>query len=51
MSARSFFDTNVLVYTDDKASATKWRSALALLAEHTRSGSGVISMQVVQEYV
>jgi predicted nucleic acid-binding protein len=50
MSARSFFDINVLVYTDDKASPTKRRSALALVAEHRRSGSGVVSMQVLQEY-
>jgi predicted nucleic acid-binding protein len=49
MSARSFLDSNVLVYTDDKASPTKRRSALAL-AEHRRSGSGVVSMQVLQEY-
>jgi predicted nucleic acid-binding protein len=50
MSARSFSYTNVLVYTDDKASATKRHSALALVAEHRRSGSGVVSMQVLQEY-
>jgi predicted nucleic acid-binding protein len=50
MSARSFFDTNVLVYTDDKTSATKRRSALALVPEHRRSGSGVVSIQVLQEY-
>jgi predicted nucleic acid-binding protein len=50
MSARSFFDTNVLVYTDDKASPTKRRRALALVAEHRRGGSGVVSMQVLQEY-
>jgi predicted nucleic acid-binding protein len=50
MSARSFLDSNVLVYTDDKASPSKRRSALALVAEHRRSGSGVVSMQVLQEY-
>jgi len=50
MSARSFFDTNVLVYTDDKATPTKRRKALALVTEHRRSGTGVISMQVLQEY-
>jgi len=50
MSARSFFDTNVLIYTDDKASPTKRRRALALVAEHRRSSSGVVSMQVLQEY-
>jgi len=50
MSARSLFDTNVLVYTDDKASPTKRRRALALVAEHRRGSSGVVSMQVLQEY-
>ena len=50
MSARSFFDTNVLVYSDDKASPAKQRRALDLLAEHRRSGTGVVSLQVLQEY-
>jgi predicted nucleic acid-binding protein len=50
MSARSFFDTNVLVYTDDKASPAKQRRALDLVAEHRRAGSGVVSLQVLQEY-
>jgi len=50
MSARSFFDTNVLVYTDDKAAPAKQRRALDLVAEHRRSGTGVVSLQVLQEY-
>src|SRR5271157_452957 len=50
MSARSFFDTNVLVYADDKAAPAKQRRALDLLAEHRRAGSGVVSLQVLQEY-
>jgi predicted nucleic acid-binding protein len=50
MSARSFFDTNVLVYTDDRASPAKQRRALDLVAEHRRSGTGVVSLQVLQEY-
>jgi predicted nucleic acid-binding protein len=50
MSARSFFDTNVLVYSDDKAAPAKQRRALDLLAEHRREGTGVVSMQVLQEY-
>jgi predicted nucleic acid-binding protein len=50
MSARSFFDTNVLVYTDDKAAPTKQRQALHLVAEHRRTGTGVVSLQVLQEY-
>ena len=51
MSARSFFDTNVLVYADDKASpAAKRRRAIELVAEHRRAGTGVVSLQVLQEY-
>jgi predicted nucleic acid-binding protein len=50
MSARSFFDTNVLVYSDDKAVPAKQRRALDLLAEHRHAGTGVVSLQVLQEY-
>ena len=50
MSARSFFDTNVLVYSDDKAAPAKQRRALDLLAGHRREGTGVVSLQVLQEY-
>jgi predicted nucleic acid-binding protein len=50
MSARSFFDTNVLIYADDKASPGKQRRALDLIAEHRRSRTGVVSLQVLQEY-
>jgi predicted nucleic acid-binding protein len=47
---RSFFDTNVLVYADDKAAPAKQRRALELVAEHRRAGTGAISLQVLQEY-
>lgn len=50
MSARSFFDTNVLIYADDKAVPAKQRRALDLVAEHRRAGTGVVSLQVLQEY-
>jgi predicted nucleic acid-binding protein len=50
MSARTFLDTNVLVYTDDKSAPGKQRTALDLVAVHRRSTTGVISMQVLQEY-
>jgi len=50
MSGRSFFDTNVLIYTDDKAFPAKQRRALELLAEHRRERNGVVSLQVLQEY-
>jgi predicted nucleic acid-binding protein len=50
MPARSFFDTNVLLYADDKAAPAKQGRALALVDEHRRAGTGVVSMQVLQEY-
>ena len=50
MSARSFFDTNVLVCADDKAAPAKQRRAVELVAEHRRAGTGVVSLQVLQEY-
>lgn len=50
MSARSFLDTNILVYTDDKAAPSKQRLALELVAAHRRAGTGVVSLQVLQEY-
>jgi predicted nucleic acid-binding protein len=50
MSVRSFFDTNVLVYADDKASPAKQRRAVELVTEHRRFRTGVVSLQVLQEY-
>jgi predicted nucleic acid-binding protein len=50
MSVRSFFDTNVLVYADDKGAPVKQRRSLELVAEHRRARSGVVSLQVLQEY-
>jgi predicted nucleic acid-binding protein len=50
MPARSFFDTNVLIYADDKAAPAKQRLALDLITEHRRARTGVVSPQVLQEY-
>ena len=50
MSARSFFDTNVIVYADDKSNPVKQARAIELIAEHRRAKSGVISLQILQEY-
>ena len=46
----SFFDTNVLVYADDQAAPAKQKRALELVAEHRRAKTGVVSLQVLQEY-
>ena len=50
MPVRSFFDTNILIYADDKAAPAKQRRAVALVAEHRRARTGVVSIQVLQEY-
>src|SRR5580658_9642824 len=50
MPARSFFDTNVLIYADDQAVPAKQKRALDLVAEHRRTKTGVLSLQVLQEY-
>ena len=50
MSAGSFFDINVLIYADDKAVPARQRRALDLVAEHRLAGTGVVSLQVLQEY-
>ena len=48
--ARSFLDTNVLVYTDDQDSPNKQAKALELVESMRLSGTGVVSTQVLQEY-
>jgi predicted nucleic acid-binding protein len=48
---RSFIDTNVLVYADSADAADKQACATALIAQHLRAGSGVISTQVLHEFV
>jgi predicted nucleic acid-binding protein len=50
MAARTFFDTNILVYADDKATPAKQRRAIELVAEHRFAATGVVSLQVLQEY-
>jgi predicted nucleic acid-binding protein len=50
MSVRSFFDTNIFVYADDKGSPAKQHRAVELVAEHRKKTTGVVSLQVLQEY-
>jgi predicted nucleic acid-binding protein len=47
---RSFLDTNILLYCDDSAHVSKQRRALALVLEHRAQRTGVVSLQVLQEY-
>jgi len=48
--ARTFFDTNVLIYSDDAANSAKQARALDLIEVHRLSRTGVVSIQVLGEY-
>ncbi|HSN79652.1 MAG TPA: PIN domain-containing protein [Rhodoferax sp.] len=50
MAARSFIDTNVLIYAEASDAPAKQRAALALLKQLFESTDGVLSTQVLQEY-
>ena len=50
MSRLVFFDSNILVYTDDASSPAKQKKAIALCSDHLRNGTAVVSLQVLQEY-
>jgi predicted nucleic acid-binding protein len=51
LRGRFFLDTNVLVYSFDPASPDKQRIAQRLITESLRTQRGVISSQVVQEFL
>jgi predicted nucleic acid-binding protein len=50
MKERSFFDTNILVYTDDSEEAIKAEKSIDLIEDAMRSNRGVLSTQILQEY-
>jgi len=50
MSALAFFDTNVLISADDGSSSKEQKRATALVAEHLRTQTAVMSLQVLQKY-
>jgi predicted nucleic acid-binding protein len=50
MSRLAFFDTKVLIYADDTSDPSKQKQAIALIADHLRRGTIVVSLQVLQEY-
>ncbi|HZP05787.1 MAG TPA: PIN domain-containing protein [Terracidiphilus sp.] len=49
-AARAFLDTNILVYADDAKLPAKQLKAVELIEHHLRLRTGVISIQVLQEY-
>lgn len=50
MTDRCFLDTNVLVYSIDESDSLKRRAANDLVVELSKSGNGIISTQVLQEF-
>ena len=51
MSGRFFLDTNILVYTFDAREPAKQTTATTLVEEALRHQRGIISSQVVQEFL
>jgi predicted nucleic acid-binding protein len=50
MSARNFVDTNILIYAHDVDAGAKHQVAKTILRELWSQRSGVLSMQVLQEF-
>ena len=48
--SRTFLVSNVLVYSDDPRDPAKQQMALNLIEMHLRGRTGVLSLQVLQEY-
>lgn len=48
--ALQFVDTNVLVYAHDRSAGRKYEQARALVKELWDSGTGCLSLQVLQEF-
>jgi predicted nucleic acid-binding protein len=51
MNARFFLDTNIFVYSFDKSSAAKQGRATKLIREAVATRKGMVSYQVVQEFL
>lgn len=51
MSDRFFLDTNVFVYSFDHSSPAKARHAMQLIRQGVATRKGVVSYQVVQEFL
>jgi predicted nucleic acid-binding protein len=48
-AGKVFLDTNILVYAQDRDSLARRRRSRDVIAALAQSGTGVISMQVIQE--
>lgn len=49
-SQRTFLDSNILLYAEDSKNRKKQELALALILQHRRQRTGVVSVQVLQEF-
>lgn len=47
---KAFIDTNVVVYANDRADPARQEKAIHLVSEAIRTGTGVVSTQVLLEY-
>lgn len=47
---KSFIDTNLIVYANDRRDKKKQKAAIILISDLMKTGNGVISTQVMQEY-
>ena len=48
--SKVFLDTNILIYTVDKADPIKYQTTQALLRSLKQEGQGVLSTQILQEF-
>jgi predicted nucleic acid-binding protein len=48
--SKTFIDTNIVVYANDKRDPVKQKTAIDLISTLIDSGRGVVSTQVLQEY-
>ena len=51
MSAKAFLDTDIFVYSFDRTDLRKRETARNLVSDALENGSGIISSQVVQEFL
>lgn len=49
-TARTFFDSNILLYAEDSAYPARQKKAVELVVEHRRQRTGVVSVQVLGEF-
>lgn len=47
---KTFIDTNIIVYANDKKDNIKQKKAIRIITEFMKTGQGIISTQVLQEY-